>query len=138
MKTLYTAEATASGNGRSGHVSTPDGILDTDMRVTVEMGGPGGAPNPEILFAAGYAACFHGSLQLAARMREIALHDSSIQARVAIGADPNGAYRLAADLEVRMPGVAAEQAHELVDAADQICPYSNAVRDNIVVTISIA
>lgn len=138
MKTLYTAEATASGNGRSGHVSTPDGILDTDMRVPVEMGGPGGAPNPEILFAAGYAACFHGSLQLAARMRDITLRDSSVQARVAIGADQDGAYRLAVALEVRMRGVPVEQAHGLLDAADQICPYSNAVRDNIVVTISIA
>ncbi|MDC7802353.1 Ohr family peroxiredoxin [Sphingomonas sp. BLCC-B65] len=98
MNTLYTAEATASGDGRSGHISTPDGVLDTDMRVPAEMGGPGGAPNPEILFAAGYAACFHGSLQLAARMRKISLHDSSVTARVNLGADDDGSYRLAASL----------------------------------------
>ncbi|WDG19252.1 organic hydroperoxide resistance protein [Microbacterium sp. Clip185] len=138
MNILYTAEATARGDGRSGHVDTPDGILDTDMRVPVEMGGAGGAANPEILFAAGYAACFHGSLQLAARMRKIVLHDTSVTARVSIGADTEGAYRLAVALTASLPGIPADQAHELVDAADQICPYSHATRNNLDVAITIA
>lgn len=138
MNILYTAEATAHGDGRSGHVDTPDGTLDTDMRVPVEMGGPGGAANPEILFAAGYAACFHGSLQLAARMRKVSLHDTSVTARVSIGADTDGAYRLAVALTAVLPGIPADQARELVDAAHQICPYSLAIRNNVDVTITVA
>ena len=78
MDILYTAEALATGGGRNGHVRTTDGILDTDVRVPKEMGGTGGAPNPELLFAAGYAACFHSALQAVARAQKVAIDGSSV------------------------------------------------------------
>ena len=95
METLYTAEALATGGGRDGHVRTSDGILDVDLRVPKEMGGTGGAPNPEMLFAAGYAACFHSALQAVARAQKVAIHDTSVGARVSIGSNGQGGFQLA-------------------------------------------
>lgn len=132
MTILYTAEATATGQGRDGRTRSSDGVLDHDLAVPAEMGGPGGAAtNPEQLFAAGFAACFRSALQVVARRSRTDLSDSSVTAEVGIGPDGGGGYGLKVDLEVRLPGVDQEQARQLVEQADQVCPYSNAVRGNV-------
>ena len=138
MDALYTAEALATGDGRNGHVATVDGLVDTDVRVPKEMGGAGGAPNPEALFAAGYAACFHGALQSVARAQKIKLEDSSVGSRVHIGSNGEGGFQLAVELEVIIPNLPHEQAQALADAAHQVCPYSNATRGNIDVTVTVS
>ena len=137
MDAIYTAEALATGGGRNGHVTTSDGTLDLDLRVPTQMGGAGGGANPELLFAAGYAGCFHGALQAVAREQKVEIHDSSVGARVHIGSNGEGGFGLAVELEVNLPGVEAETAQRLADAAHQVCPYSNATRGNIEVTVSV-
>ncbi|GAB3152364.1 organic hydroperoxide resistance protein [Microbacterium neimengense] len=137
MDILYTAEALATGDGRNGHVATSDGLLDADVRVPKEMGGAGGALNPELLFAAGYSACFHSALLSVARMQKVAIHDTSVGARVGIGPNGQGGFQLAVELEVVIPDLPADQAQALADAAHQVCPYSNATRGNIEVTVRV-
>jgi osmotically inducible protein OsmC len=137
METLYTAEALATGDGRNGHVATAGGLLDADVRVPKEMGGAGDALNPELLFAAGYAACFHSALLSVARREKVALHDTSVGARVGIGSNGEGGFGLAVELEVVIPDVPAEQAQALADAAHLVCPYSNATRGNIEVVVRV-
>ncbi|GAB2711321.1 Ohr subfamily peroxiredoxin [Microbacterium marinum] len=137
MDAIYTAEALAIGDGRNGHVSTRDGLIDTDVRIPTEMGGPGGAPNPELLFAAGYAACFHSALQSVARAEKVKLEDTSVGARVHIGSNGQGGFGLAVELEVVIPHLDPEQAQRIADAAHQVCPYSNATRGNIDVTVRV-
>jgi Ohr subfamily peroxiredoxin len=138
MNVLYAAEALATGGGRNGHVVTSDGILDMDVRVPKEMGGAGGAANPELLFAAGYAACFHSALQAVARAQKVDIHDTSVGARVQIGPNGDGGFQLAVELEVVVPDVPQEQAQALADAAHLVCPYSNATRGNIEVTVRVS
>jgi osmotically inducible protein OsmC len=138
MDVLYTAEAISTGAGREGRVSTPDGRLGLDMAVPAAMGGSGQGSNPEQLFAAGYAACFHSALQGVARAQKVAIADSSVGSRVHIGPDGSGGYRLAVELEVVIPDVPHEQAQALADAAHQVCPYSNATRGNIDVTVTVS
>ncbi|TQK18599.1 Ohr subfamily peroxiredoxin [Microbacterium sp. SLBN-154] len=137
MDALYTAEALATGGGRNGHVRTADGILDTEVRVPKELGGAGGAPNPELLFAAGYAACFHSALQSVARAQKVSVEGSSVGSRVQLGSNGNGGFQLAVLLEVNIPGVDGDVAQQLADAAHEVCPYSNATRGNIEVTVSV-
>ncbi len=137
MDILYTAEALATGDGRNGHVATSDGLLDADVRVPKEMGGAGGALNPELLFAAGYSACFHSALLSVARMQKVAIHDTSVGARVGIGSNGQGGFQLAVELEVVIPDLPTDQAQALADAAHQVCPYSNATRGNIEVTVRV-
>ena len=137
MDILYTAEALATGGGRDGHVRTSDGLLDTDVRIPKEMGGAGGAPNPELLFAAGYAACFHSALQAVARAQKVAIDGSSVGSRVGIGSNGQGGFGLAVELEVNIPGVDPAVAQRLADAAHQVCPYSNATRGNIRVDVTV-
>jgi osmotically inducible protein OsmC len=137
MEAVYTAEALATGGGRAGRVATSDGHLNADLKIPVEMGGPGGGLNPESLFAAGYAACFHSALQAAARAQKVTLTDSSVGARVQIGSNGNGGFGLAVELEVVIPDVPHEQAQALADAAHLMCPYSNATRGNIDVVITV-
>ena len=137
MDPLYTAEALATGGGRDGHVRTGDGQLDLDLAVPKEMGGAGGAANPELLFAAGYAACFHGALQAVARQEKADLGDSSVGAHVGIGSDGKGGFELAVTLEVVIPDLPHDQAQALADKAHQVCPYSNATRGNIDVTVQV-
>ncbi|WP_454042447.1 organic hydroperoxide resistance protein [Cellulosimicrobium sp. Marseille-Q8652] len=137
MVPLYTAEALSTGGARNGNVRTSDGVLDLDLAVPREMGGAGGAANPELLFAAGFSACFHSAVQSVARARKVPLHDSSVGARVQIGPDGESGFRLAVHLEVVLPDVPHDVAQELVDAAHQVCPYSNATRGNIDVTVSV-
>ena len=137
QKTLYTTEALSTGQGRDGHVRTADGRLDLDMAVPKEMGGSGNGANPEELFAAGYAACFHSALLGVARTRGIALSDETVGARVEIGGNGAGGYELAVRLEVTIPDLDSASAQELADAAHQVCPYSNATRGNIAVTVTV-
>jgi osmotically inducible protein OsmC len=137
VKPLYTASATATG-GRAGHVVSADGILDMDMRPPVEMGGPGGATNPEELFAAGYAACFQSALGAVGRRQGVDTTGSTVEADVTIGTIGGGAYGLAVTLRVSIPGVDAATVQSLTEAAHQVCPYSNATRGNIEVTLETA
>ena len=136
--TLYTAEALSTGAGRNGHVTTTDGILDLDMATPKVMGGSGNGANPELLFAAGYAACFHSALQGVARAQKIKIADSSVGSRVDILPNDAGGYVLAVHLEVIIPELDHDQAQALADAAHQVCPYSNATRGNIEVTLSVS
>jgi Ohr subfamily peroxiredoxin len=136
-KPLYTARATATG-GRSGHAVSDDGILDLDLKPPKDMGGPGGATNPEQLFAAGYAACFQSALAVVGRRQGVDTSDSTVEADVTIGPTPGGGYGLAVALRVSIPGVDAETTRALAEAAHQVCPYSNATRGNIDVTVSAA
>jgi lipoyl-dependent peroxiredoxin len=138
MDTLYTAEALATGDGRNGRVVTGDGSLAFDLAVPQEMGGPGGGANPEQLFAAGYAACFHSALQAVARSQKVALTDTSVGASVSIGPDGSGGFQLAVRLEVVVPHLEHEQAQALADAAHEVCPYSNATRGNIDVVVEVS
>ncbi|PSK64936.1 Organic hydroperoxide resistance protein OhrB [Micromonospora sp. MH33] len=134
MQVLYTASAQATGDGRDGHVRTSDGGLDLDLAIPKEMGGAGGATNPEQLFAAGYAACFHSALRLVARKARADVSNSVVEAEVGIGPNGSGGYGLAVTLVVDLPAVERSAAQQLVEAAHQVCPYSNATRGNIEVT----
>ncbi|MFS0852421.1 organic hydroperoxide resistance protein [Microbacterium sp. 179-I 3D4 NHS] len=138
MEALYTAEALATGAGRDGRVATSDRRLEFDLAVPKEMGGRGDGANPEQLFAAGYAACFHSALQAVARAQKVTLTDSSVGARVQIGSNGEGGFGLAVQLEVVLPELPHDQAQALADAAHQVCPYSNATRGNIDVTITVS
>jgi osmotically inducible protein OsmC len=138
MKTLYTATAVATGDGRNGHVQTTDRLLDTDVRVPVELGGGGGATNPEQLFAAGYAACFHSALKLVAGQTGGDTTDSEVVADVSLHMLGRGGFGLAVALEVSLPAMDEEAAHVLVKAAHEVCPYSNATRGNVEVILTVA
>ena len=137
MKTIYTAEALATGNGRNGRARSASGRLDFSLDSPVEMGGSGVGTNPEELFAAGYAACFHSALQLVARKAKADLADSAVGASVSIGPHDDGGFTLAVTLEASLPNVPAEHAQELLEQAHQICPYSNATRGNIDVKLTV-
>jgi len=137
MDVLYTAEAVSTGQGRLGHV-TAGTYLDLDVAPPKELGGSGAGTNPEQLFAAGYAACFHSALHSVARARKVAIADSSVGGRVHIGPNGQGGYQLAVLLEVVLPGIESELAQQLADEAHQVCPYSNATRGNIPVEITVS
>jgi Ohr subfamily peroxiredoxin len=138
MAVLYTADVTATGDGRDGHGTSTDGIIDVDVAVPKEMGGAGGATNPEQLFAAGYAACFHSALRVAARRAKASVDGTQVNARVGIGPNGSGGFGLEVTLTVTLPGVDPAVARQLVDAAHQVCPYSNATRGNIDVKLELA
>lgn len=135
MEKIYTAKATATG-GRNGHVKSETGALDIDVRVPKEMGGPAGNyPNPEMLFAAGYAACFDSALSLIIRNEKIQTGATSVTADVSIGKLDNGGFGLAVTLEIEVPGVEKSKAEELVNIAHEVCPYSNATIGNVEVQL---
>src|ERR1700754_1451085 len=114
MKHLYTASAISSGDGRNGHARSSDGVLDLDLAIPVEMGGAGGhASNPEQLFAAGYAACFHSALKGVARREHVELEDSSVTAEIGLNTTEDGQFQLSADLQVEVPGVDQATAEKL-------------------------
>ncbi|QQR99416.1 MAG: organic hydroperoxide resistance protein [Austwickia sp.] len=138
MKPVYTAQALATGAGRNGRTRTPDGRIDLQLAIPTEMGGSGDGANPEQLFAAGYAACFHSALQLVARQAKVDLGESSVGAAVGIGPNDAGGFALTVALEVIVPDLPHEQAQALADQAHQVCPYSNATRGNIDVTVTVA
>lgn len=137
MNVVYTAESLATGAGRNGHVRSTDGRIDLDLAIPREMGGSGEGANPEQLFAAGYAACFHSALQMVAREAKADLGDSSVGAKVGIGQIEGGGFGLQVALEVVVPDLPHEQAQQLADRAHQVCPYSNATRGNVEVTVTV-
>ncbi|MFF9277664.1 organic hydroperoxide resistance protein [Streptomyces griseosporeus] len=133
-KIMYVAEATAHG-GRDGYVTSHDGQLQLRVAMPPELGGDGNGTNPEQLFAAGYASCFHNALILVGNRAGYDLTGSTVAAKVGLGPNRQRGYGLAVALSVSLPVLDAEVAADLVDAAHAVCPYSNATRDNIDVTI---
>lgn len=135
----YRAHAHATG-GRDGHAASDDGSLDVKLAVPKEMGGNGGGNNPEQLFAAGYAACFLGAMKFVASQGGTAKvpNDAKIDSTVGIGPRSEGGFGLEVDLKVTLPGVDKAEAQALVDKAHQVCPYSNATRNNVPVRITVA
>ncbi|MCA1710942.1 MAG: organic hydroperoxide resistance protein [Actinobacteria bacterium] len=134
---LYTAEATARG-GREGEVVSDDGVLDLSLTLPTELGGPGGDhTNPEQLFAAGYASCFHSALKRVAGQQKVDVEGSSITARVGLGVDGQ-AFGLAVTLVGAFPTLDAAAGQQLMDDAHQVCPYSRATRGNIDVQLQVA
>ncbi|MBW6458034.1 MAG: organic hydroperoxide resistance protein [FCB group bacterium] len=135
MKTLYTTQVTAVG-GRNGKLTSQDGVLDLEVRTPKEMGGSGGLyTNPEQLFAAGYASCFDGALNLVARQEKIALRNSKVTARVALNFSDAEGFSLVVDLDVEVPGVEHEKALDLMEKAHHTCPYSKAISGNVNVNL---
>ena len=137
MDALYTATATATGDGRNGHTTSEDGMLDFDVRIPKEMGGPGGATNPEQLFAAGYAACFHSALRLVGKTDDLDVEGTEVSASVSIGTNDAGGFGLAVVLDVHAPNIDQEAAEALVAKAHEVCPYSNATRGNVDVDLNV-
>ena len=137
MKTLYTAEALATGEGRDGHGRTSDGKVDVALSIPKEMGGTGTGTNPEQLFAVGHAACFHSALRLVARQDGADASDSTVGSRVSLGSNDAGGFVLAVELEITLPNVDHDTAQALAEKAHQVCPYSNATRGNIDVLLTV-
>jgi Ohr subfamily peroxiredoxin len=133
-KTIYTAEATVTGGREHGHGITSDGVLDVQLRPPTDGDEPG--TNPEQLFAVGYAACFEGALGVVGRRERVDLGEVSIDSTVSLVTTEDRGYTVAVGLDVTLPGVAdADQAKSIVAAAHEVCPYSNATRGNIDVTL---
>jgi lipoyl-dependent peroxiredoxin len=136
-KPLYTAEAHVTGGRAGGHGRSSDGELEVDLRLPAQMGGQGGGTNPEELFAIGYAACFEGALGTVARRQRLETGDVAIDSKVTLVTTDDRAFTVAVELDVTLPSVDdAEQAVELVRSAHRVCPYSNATRGNIDVTLT--
>jgi osmotically inducible protein OsmC len=132
-KVVYTAEATVTGGREHGHGKTTDGALEVDLRPPNE----GGGTNPEQLFAVGYAACFEGALNVAGRREKVEVGDASIDSKVSLITTEERGFNVAVELDVTLPQVSdAEQAKKIVAAAHEICPYSNATRGNVEVTLT--
>jgi Ohr subfamily peroxiredoxin len=137
IEVVFTAESTATGGGRDGHVKSSDGRIDLDTRPPKEAGGSGEGTNPEQLFSAGYAACFLGALRLVARNNDVKLDDATgITAQVGFGKDPAGGFGIDASLIGYLPGIEQSVADDLMEKAHQVCPYSKATRGNIDVVLS--
>jgi Ohr subfamily peroxiredoxin len=135
-KVVYQAHATSTG-GRDGTTRTSDGLLDLKLAVPKDMGGPGGGVNPEQLFAAGYSACFLGAMKFVAGKDKLTLPaDTHIDATVGIGAIPAG-FGIEVQMAISIPGMERSAAEALVQKAHQVCPYSNATRGNIEVTLTV-
>jgi osmotically inducible protein OsmC len=136
-KIVYTAEVKSTG-GRDGYAVSSDGILNVKLALPKEMGGAGGATNPEQLFAAGYSACFIGALKFVASKENITLPaDLSVTASVGIGPIPGG-FGLQVELKISLPGIDKATAESLVEKTHHVCPYSNAIRGNVEVSSVIA
>lgn len=136
-KVIYTARATTTG-GREGSSRSDDGLLDVKLSPPKAMGGAGTATNPEQLFAAGYSACFMGAMKHVAGLKKIAVPaEATISAEVDIGPIPQG-FGIAVRMTISLPGMDRAVAQDLIDTAHQVCPYSNATRGNIPVTLTIA
>jgi osmotically inducible protein OsmC len=137
-RVIYTAEAHTTGGRAEGHGRTSDGALEVDLRTPEEMGGSGGGTNPEQLFAIGFAACFESALGVAARRRREEAGDVAIDSTVMLLPTDDRGFKLAVALSVTLPSVGDPRvAEDLVRAAHQVCPYSNATRGNIDVSLSV-
>ncbi|MFT3859804.1 organic hydroperoxide resistance protein [Micropruina sp.] len=138
VKVLYTAVATATGEGRNGHVRSSDGLFEADLAQPPELGGAGGKTNPEQLFAAGYSACFLNALKRMAREAEAPITDPAVTAEVGMGRNPEGTgFQLEVTLVIELGGVDQQTAELLAARAHALCPYSNATRGNIPVTLEV-
>lgn len=135
MTALYSTQARAVG-GRAGHVQTDDGLLSVDLAMPKELGGKGGATNPEQLFAAGYAACFESAMRFLAGKQKLPLADASVTANVSLHPNGAGGFKLGVALAAETKGLDQQAAEALVSAAHEICPYSNAIKGNIEVALS--
>lgn len=129
MEKVYTATVTVIG-GRDGHAKTSDGIFETDLRKPKEMGGQGGAPNPEQLFATAWGSCYLGALQSVAEPEGVDTSNANINVHVSFNKDGNG-FALSADLDVHIPNITLEEAQALADKANAVCPYSKATKGNV-------
>ncbi|KTD63638.1 organic hydroperoxide resistance protein [Legionella santicrucis] len=136
MKALYTATARTHG-GRNGHIETSDGLLKIDLAMPKELGGQGGGTNPEELFAAGYSACFESAIRHVARLEHIPLKEASILSQVSLYPTPEKGFKLGIEIHAYIEGLNQKDAEELVAKADKVCPYSNAIRNNIEVEFKI-
>ena len=137
MKVLYSTSASATG-GRNGHVKSENGIVDLEVRFPKALGGANNDyPNPEMLFAAGYAACFDSALNVVIKKEKVETGETTVTAHISLGQLENGGFGLAAELSVNIPKVSIEEAQQLVEKAHQVCPYSNATRGNIDVKLSV-
>jgi lipoyl-dependent peroxiredoxin len=136
-KILYTAAAHVTGGRIEGHGRTTDGALEVDLRIPTELGGQGGGTNPEQLFAIGFASCFESAIGAVARRIRLEPQDIAIDSRVNLHPTPERGFKLSVGLDVTMSGLGAEQARDLVEAAHNVCPYSNATRGNIDVDIRV-
>jgi osmotically inducible protein OsmC len=135
---VYCTPTVTSIGGRDGSVRSADGLIDLQVAIPKEMGGPGGKTNPEELFAAGYAACFHSAVKRVAANKQVAIGKSTVEAHVGLIPVDNGSGRkLDTELHVTLPGADVESAKEVVRGAHMICPYSNATRNNIDVRLSV-
>jgi Ohr subfamily peroxiredoxin len=135
-KVVYQAHAKSTG-GRDGSTRSSDGLIDLKLSVPKEMGGAGGGVNPEQLFAAGYSACFLGAMKFVAGTQKIALPaDTHIEATVGIGQIPQG-FGIEVQMQIHIPGMERADAEALVQKAHTVCPYSNATRGNIEVTLTV-
>lgn len=135
MPALYSTQARAVG-GRAGHAQTSDGLLSVDLALPKELGGKGGATNPEQLFAAGYAACFESAMRFIAGKQKLPLSDAAVTANVSLHDNGQGGFALSVALAAETKGLDQAAAEALVSAAHQICPYSNAIRGNVEVALS--
>ncbi|MGB7995197.1 MAG: organic hydroperoxide resistance protein [Photobacterium halotolerans] len=135
MKTIYTTSAKASA-GRNGQVKSDDGLLDVSLSYPKALGGSGEATNPEQLFAAGYSACFSNAVLHIAGLKKLGLREAPTEAKVRLLAKESGAFALAVDLSVEL-AMDDQAAIELVKSAHLVCPYSNAVRGNVEVSLSV-
>lgn len=143
FQSLYTTSVTVSG-GETGHgrasgvVRSDDGNLAVDLRLPAEFGGPGNGTNPEQLFAAGFAACFHGALNLLEKRAEMETIDTVVEVQVSFGRDPmDGGYALLIDVRVRMPGVDRSIAEEMVRTAERLCPYAKMARQGTINIVTV-
>ena len=134
MKTLFTSQAVSKG-GRSGTISNPDGLLNVTLGNPLEPGMEKRGPNPELLFAAAYAACYHGALRNAAKKLNVTVADSSVRALVSLLENDQGGYQLSVELHATIPGVERAAAQSIIEAAHQTCPYSKALRGDAAVTL---
>lgn len=133
---LYTANVHVTG-GREGHAESSDGLLKVDLRLPKELGGAGGATNPEQLFAAGYGACFEGALGLVARQEKAPIQDVAFDVAVSLNPKDGGGFLLSVVMDISIGGVDQATAEALVAKAHQVCPYSNATRGNIDVQLNV-
>lgn len=134
MEKLYTASVTANG-GRDGHIKSADGILDFELRRPTELGGQGGATNPEQLFAAAWGACYLGALGSVAEHDGVDTSEATVNVQVSFNKDGN-AFTLSADLDVHIPGLAHDETQKLAEKAHRACPYSKATKGNIEVRVT--
>jgi lipoyl-dependent peroxiredoxin len=134
MKTLFTAEAVSKG-GRSGTIHTPDGLLNVTLGNPLEKGIGKRGPNPELLFAGAYSACYHGALGNAAKKLGTPAKDSTVRALVSLVEDDQGGYRLAVELHAQLPGIDHVQSQYIMDEAHKTCPYSRALRGDTTVKL---